>query len=99
MAGGGRIGLPPDVDLSRPEVQSAPRTGDLYWASDSTSGSYDISLTKDLLEHPGDLPTTSKYTTMNGLIYLVSGALLIVWPGSHRCAPRTGHSGRDTEKY
>jgi len=40
-----------------------------------------MSLIKDLLEHPGDLPITSKYTAMNGLIYLVSGALLIIWPG------------------
>ena len=28
-----------------------------------------MSLTKDLLEHPGDLPVTSKYTAMNGLFY------------------------------
>ena len=40
-----------------------------------------MSLIKDLVEHPGDLPITSKYTAMNGLIYLVSGALLIIWPG------------------
>ena len=40
-----------------------------------------MSLIKDLLEHPGELPITSKYTAMNGLIYLGSGALLIIWPG------------------
>ena len=31
-----------------------------------------MSLTKDLLEHPGDLPVPSKYTAMNGLFYLGS---------------------------
>jgi hypothetical protein len=40
-----------------------------------------MSLSKDLLEHPGDLPITSKYTAMNGLIYLGSGALVLIWPG------------------
>jgi hypothetical protein len=41
-----------------------------------------MSLTKDLLEHPGDLPVPSKYTAMNGLFYLGSGALMMVWPGA-----------------
>ena len=31
-----------------------------------------MSLTKDLLEHRGDLPVPSKYTAMNGLFYLGS---------------------------
>ena len=41
-----------------------------------------MSLTKDLLERPGDLPVPSKYTAMNGLFYLGSGALMMVWPGA-----------------
>lgn len=35
-----------------------------------------------LLERPADLPFTSKYTVVGGLIYLGSGALLVVWPGA-----------------
>lgn len=35
-----------------------------------------------LLEKPANLPTTSKYIAMNGLIYLMTGVLFIVWPGS-----------------
>lgn len=38
-------------------------------------------LTKDLLEKPPGLPTGSKYTVMNGVVYLGFGALLIAWPG------------------
>lgn len=41
-----------------------------------------MSLIKDLLEKPPILSTASKYTTMNGFIYLGCGALLIAWPGS-----------------
>ena len=40
-----------------------------------------MSLMKDLLERPFDQAITSKYTVMNGLIYLAIGALLLVWPG------------------
>ena len=39
-------------------------------------------LIKDLLEPPRDLPLASKYTAVNGLLYLGSGALLIMWPGA-----------------
>jgi hypothetical protein len=35
----------------------------------------------DLLEKPTNLSTASKYTAMNGLIYLTGGVLLIVWAG------------------
>lgn len=38
-------------------------------------------LIDDLLQKPSNLSTASKYTAMNGLIYLAAGALLIVWPG------------------
>ncbi len=40
-----------------------------------------MSLMKDLLERPFDQAITSKYTAMNGLIYLGIGALLLIWPG------------------
>jgi uncharacterized protein YjeT (DUF2065 family) len=40
-----------------------------------------MSLIKALLEKPPSLTTASKYTTVNGFIYLVVGLLLIVWPG------------------
>jgi len=36
---------------------------------------------KDLLERPFDQAITSKYTAMNGLIYLGFGALALIWPG------------------
>ena len=39
-----------------------------------------MSLMKDLLERPFDQAITSKYTAMNGLIYLGFGALVLVWP-------------------
>lgn len=41
-----------------------------------------MSFMTDLLEKPRDLSTASKYTVMNGYIYLALGALLIVWPGA-----------------
>ena len=40
-----------------------------------------MSLIKDLLERPFDQAITSKYTAMNGLIYLGIGAMLLFWPG------------------
>ena len=40
-----------------------------------------MSLIQDLLERPFDQAVTSKYTAMNGLIYLGFGALALVWPG------------------
>ena len=39
-----------------------------------------MSLIKDLLARPFDQAITSKYTAMNGLIYLGFGALILVWP-------------------
>jgi hypothetical protein len=41
-----------------------------------------MSLIKDLLEKPSNLPTGSKYTAVNGLLYLGTGALLVAWPGA-----------------
>ena len=40
-----------------------------------------MSLIKDLLEKPPILSTASKYTVMNGVVYLGVGALLVAWPG------------------
>jgi hypothetical protein len=39
------------------------------------------SLFNDLREKPPSLSTASRYTVLNGLIYLGAGVLLIVWPG------------------
>ena len=41
-----------------------------------------MSFFSDLLEKPANLSTASKYTVMNGYVYLALGALFIVWPGS-----------------
>ena len=43
---------------------------------------HDMSFFNDLLEKPANLSTASKYSVMNGFIYLGAGALLIVWPGA-----------------
>jgi hypothetical protein len=40
-----------------------------------------MSLIKDLLEKPPILSAASRYTAMNGFIYLGCGALLMAWPG------------------
>ena len=43
----------------------------------------DMSFFNDLLDRkPANSSTASKYSVMNGLIYLALGALFIVWPGS-----------------
>ena len=39
-------------------------------------------LIDDLRERPATLSTVSRYTVMNGFIYLAAGVLLIVWPGA-----------------
>ena len=41
-----------------------------------------MSFFSDLLEKPAELSTASKYSVMNGYVYLALGALFIVWPGS-----------------
>ena len=41
-----------------------------------------MSFFNDLLEKPANLSTASKYSVMNGFIYLALGALLLVWPGA-----------------
>jgi len=39
-----------------------------------------MTLIAHLLEQPGDLSIASKYTVMNGVLYMVIGAPLVVWP-------------------
>ena len=41
-----------------------------------------MSLIKELLEKPPTLSTASKYTAMNGVVYLGVAALLVAWPGA-----------------
>ena len=56
-----------------------------------------MSLIKALLEKPPSLTTASKYTVVNGFIYLAVGFLLIVWPGVTQTLFRdstfVGHEG------
>lgn len=40
-----------------------------------------MSLIKSLFDRPASLPTASKYTVANGILYLGCGALFIAWPG------------------
>jgi hypothetical protein len=40
-----------------------------------------MSLFNDLFARPGDLPNTSKYTMLNGVMYLGIGLGLLAWPG------------------
>lgn len=41
-----------------------------------------MSLMKDLLAKPPAWTTASKYTAMNGVVYLGVGALLLAWPAA-----------------
>jgi hypothetical protein len=41
-----------------------------------------MSLIKDLLQKSPNLSAGSKYTEVNGLLYLGMGALLLAWPGA-----------------
>jgi hypothetical protein len=41
-----------------------------------------MSFMSDLLEMPASLTTASKYTAMNGFIYLGAGVIFIFWPGA-----------------
>lgn len=40
-----------------------------------------MSLIKDLLSKPSGLTPASKYTVINGVVYLVAGTSLVLWPG------------------
>jgi hypothetical protein len=54
-----------------------------------------MSFTSDLLETPATLSRASKWTAMNGYIYMTLGALFILWPGAvqtiFRDEPFAGH--------
>ena len=56
-----------------------------------------MSFMNDFLEVPANLSAASKYTAMNGCIYLGLGALFILWPGAVQTlfldAPFAGHEG------
>lgn len=41
-----------------------------------------MQLLADLMARPASLSRPSRYTVINGVIYLGAGALLIVWPGA-----------------
>lgn len=41
-----------------------------------------MSLISDLTHSPPDLATSSKFTTLNGVLYLAAGGLLLLWPGA-----------------
>jgi len=54
-----------------------------------------MSFFDDLLEKPANLSTSSKYSVLNGYIYLAFGAMFIFWPGAVQTffmdAPFAGH--------
>ena len=54
-----------------------------------------MSFMSDLLETPATLTTASKYTAMNGFIYLGLGTVFVLWPGAvqtiFRDEPFAGH--------
>ena len=41
-----------------------------------------MSLIADLKDSPPTLATSSKFTSLNGIIYLAAGTLLLIWPGA-----------------
>jgi hypothetical protein len=56
-----------------------------------------MSLVGDLLEKPSTLSIPSKYTVINGVLYMGAGALFIAWPGAIQTLFRddafVGHEG------
>jgi hypothetical protein len=57
----------------------------------------EMSLLRELIEKTSTLTAGSKYTVLNGVIYLVAGTLLVVWPGAVQTLFRdpafAGHEG------
>lgn len=41
-----------------------------------------MTLITDLLAKPASLPVSSRFTVLNGYLYLASGALFLLWPGA-----------------
>ena len=41
-----------------------------------------MSLIADLMDSPPTLATSSRFTLLNGVLYLAAGALLMIWPGA-----------------
>ncbi|MGB5834932.1 MAG: hypothetical protein WBG92_23515, partial [Thiohalocapsa sp.] len=41
-----------------------------------------MSLISDLTNSPPALSTSSKFTLLNGLLYLAAGSILMIWPGA-----------------
>lgn len=41
-----------------------------------------MSLIRDLKDAPTNLATSSRFTVLNGVIYLAAGTLLMIWPGA-----------------
>ena len=72
-------------DANRPKrtarTGTPPVNRAVYWANNFIIGGCSMSLMKDLLARPFDQAITSKYTAMNGLIYLGFGGLVLIWPG------------------
>ncbi|MCX8254037.1 hypothetical protein RHAL1_03932 [Beijerinckiaceae bacterium RH AL1] len=54
-----------------------------------------MSLSSELFARPADLSPASRFTTMNGMVYLVSGLAFLAWPNLiqivFRDAPFEGH--------
>jgi hypothetical protein len=45
-------------------------------------GGLGMSLFDDLLAKPEALPVASEYTALNGILYMASGAMVLLWPGA-----------------
>lgn len=41
-----------------------------------------MSLTQNLRETPQELRASSKFTMLNGILYMVAGSLFLIWPGA-----------------
>ena len=41
-----------------------------------------MSLIGDLKDSPSTLPPSSKFTALNGFVYMAVGGVLMVWPGA-----------------
>lgn len=41
-----------------------------------------MTLIRNLLESPSELRVSSRFTILNGVLYMGAGALLLIWPGA-----------------